>query len=199
MKKQRGIIAQGWLYLIAAIALIGALAGLVKVWDNYTSGLIKNGYDSGKAATEAAYTNRDNKALQDKVDRIKFLEQQARDRERADAKRSAEIAAQRETDRRKYENQLATDLAAVRAGTLILRDPHGTTTCAGVSGGSAGGEAGRPTGERDGKAGTKLSGQVTADLFTLIDDADDVTRQLAQAQAVILQDRITCNGEVAKE
>ena len=43
VNKQRGAIAQIWLYGAAALILIAALTGLVAAWRSYTAGIDKQG------------------------------------------------------------------------------------------------------------------------------------------------------------
>lgn len=194
MKKQRGI-ANGWLYLIGLIVLVGLALAAFDAWTDYTAKLFQDGRTSGVNETVAAYANRDNAALRVANDRIKTLEGEARARERADSKKNAEIAAQRAKDEADYEKQRIADAAAVAAGTLVLRDPQGTaaTACTPAGNRSGAGATVAATGIGDAKTGAQLSGKVTTDLLALTAEADDVARQLAQAQARITQDLATCN------
>ena len=192
MKAQQRGIASGWLYLIGLIALIGALAGLLTAWKSYTNGLVEQGRAAGIVETKAQYAQRDNEALQEKVARIEQLEKAARAGEAKHAKEVAVIAAKREKERQSYEDQRKRDAVAIAAGELRLRDPGAVACAAEVGDRSAGAEVGSTASGRDGRAGGELSREATAFLFDLINEADDITRQLTDAQAVILQDRVTC-------
>ena len=193
MKKQRGI-ATGWLYLIGLIVFVGALTGLVIAWKSYTDGLIQEGYDRGRQEIEAKYAKRDNDQLRIANAEIQRLQNAARAAELEGTKRLAAIATQREKERQNAKVQHERDLAAVRAGTLVLRDPGQIAACAPVGDSGPGPEAGATAAQRDGTQAGGLSREATEFLFGEANRADDVVAQLASAQAVIVQDRITCNA-----
>jgi len=193
MKRQRGI-ATGWLYLIGLIALVLAVTGAIIAWNSFISSIDKKGYERGKKESEAAYVQRDNAALRTANARIVELTALVRAAEQEGQRKLDQIAQQREKDRANAKAQRDRDVAAARAGTLVLRDPGQTTACAALGYRSARPQAAAGAGRGDGGAPGQLSGQVTADLFALVDDADDLARQLASAQAVISQDRVTCNS-----
>ncbi len=114
--------------------------------------------------------------------------------------REAELEAQMQTLRAGFLKELADakaqrerDVAAARAGTLRLRVPD--SVCAdrapaGAPGGPAAGGDGAAAGQLPGEAGGRfLPPNITADLYALADDADQVARQLAACQKIILTDR----------
>jgi len=149
MHKQRGIIAQGWLYLIAAIAIIGALAGLVKVWDSYTSGLIEQGRISGEATAKATYEARDNKALADAIAETKSTQAQLDWEKEKNRKGGAERVAAYNQGVKNAKAQFDRDVADLNSGALILRDPgKRTPALTGIS---------NPAGGQDGTTGGGLS------------------------------------------
>ncbi|MHB1098426.1 MAG: lysis system i-spanin subunit Rz [Burkholderiales bacterium] len=104
----------------------------------------------------------------------------------ADAKQQ-ELAQQMSRIAIKYEQELsdaskqhAADVAAIRAGSLRLRDTRGSCTAPATP---------ATPGVSDGETGCQLSEQVTNDLFDLAADADRDAEQLAACQAVIIEDR----------
>ena len=173
--------------LVAIVAVLGAL------WWIY-SGIDERGYQRGKSETETTYAKRDNKQLVDAQQKILDLQADIRTRE---SKGDADQAAISAT----YQEQLShahaeTDrlVDAVRRGDVRLRDPGANVAaCAG------GGDGGRTTvagaaGGRDGPAGGELSREAAEFLLSEAGRADAIVRQLAAAQAVILNDRKICNG-----
>lgn len=192
-RRQRGI-ATGWLYLIGLILLVGALTGLVVAWDNYTSGLIEQGHDAGVAETKAAYTQRDNAALQAANLEILRLTADVRTKEEAAAVKVAAIAAQLAKEKIDGQAQRARDVADIRAGLIKLRDPGADPAGALACDPRAGTETAAGAARGDGRAPGGLSGASAEFLLGIADDADVLAHQLAAAQAVIRQDRLTCNG-----
>ena len=84
--------------------------------------------------------------------------------------------------------QHAADLAAIRTGDLRLRVQYPAATAVHTDDDSASTTA-ATAGGRDGSQGSDLPGSVAVDLLALADDADNIARQLASCQAVIVQDR----------
>lgn len=140
------------------------------------------------SAVEAALTverDRINAALDEARERIAVLMQDHKkllDQLEADYKKEKEDA----------EARRVRDVAAARSGALRLRVPG--TLCPAADGATAGTASGS-----DDAATGELPGPIAADLFTLVHDADEVARQLARAQAVIVAQRQTCNGMKTKE
>ncbi len=190
LKRQRGI-AQGWLYLIYLVVIVAVWAAAVTAWHSYTDGIDKKGYERGVQETTAAYAKRDNEALRAKTDRIKALEDQAREDAAKAAQQMDEIAKLTEKDRQHAREIHDRDVAAAHRGTLVLRDP-GATACPRIGSGSETAAVAAGAGGSDGPASGQLSRAVTANLFALVDDADELAGQLARAQAVIVKDRELC-------
>jgi len=193
VRSQRGIIATGWLYLGGAIAILALISALVYGVKSYLDGVDQKGYDRGKQETEAKYAKRDNEQLRAAAERIKTLEDQARRQERENAERLAEIYGQRQKEIADAKRRYDRDIAAVRDGTLKLRDPGVPAGGAAAGCGSPGPAPSAPAGGRDGEARGQLSGTAAGFLLGLAGEADDVARQLDKAQAVILEDRRACN------
>ena len=193
MRSQRGIIATGWLYLGGAIAILALISALVYGVKSYLDGVDQKGYDRGKQETEAKYAKRDNEQLRVAAERIKTLEDQAREQERENADRLAEISKQRQKEIADAKRQYDRDIAAVRAGTLKLHDPGVPAGGAAAGCGSPGPAPGATAGGRDGEARGQLSGAAAEFLLGLAGEADDVALQLGEAQAVIIEYRRACN------
>ena len=86
------------------------------------------------------------------------------------------------------QTQHTSDLAAIRSGALRLRVQYPAAASV-RSGDSSASTTAATSGGRDGSQGTDLPGSVAVDLLALADDADNIARQLAACQAVIVQDR----------
>lgn len=193
MKKQCGI-ADGWLYLVGLVVVLALLSGIGYGIKSYLDGVDAKAYARGKHETEAAYAKRDNKALQAANAEIQRLQNLARAHEHEDAERLAKIDQQRAEDAKNAKAQRDRDVAAARSGAIGMRDPGQAARCAAASGVSTGPAAEPAAGERDGGAAGGLSREAVQFLLVLADDADDVAKQLASAQAVIRQDHQTCGG-----
>ena len=102
----------------------------------------------------------------------------------AHAKQLSDIGVQYDNDIAELEGRRRADVAAALAGTLKLRYTPEPGTGQGNVPDAAGSAA-----ERDGGAQTELPRQITADLYALAGDADEVVRQLAECQAVVRSDR----------
>lgn len=193
MKRQRGI-TNGWLYLIGLIIILALLAAIGYGIKSYLDGVDAKAYQRGKQETEAAYAKRDNQALREANAEIQKLNDAARAHEHADAEALAKIDQQRAKDAKNAEDKRKRDVADARSGALGMRDPGQVTRCAAASGLSPGPAAKPGAGVSDGDAAGGLSREAVQFLLVLADDADDVAKQLASAQAVIRQDRVTCGG-----
>lgn len=200
---QRGVIAPIWLYLAGAIAVMLALAGLIKVWDNYTTGLVKGGYDRGVAETTATYTARDNAQLQAVVAAQRQAEIRAAKAESDAATAQALASSNYAKGVEDGKAKTAARVAAVHTGNLRLRDPGSqaracpavaATTAKAASAGPAGGSDAHPAAELSAAPAGFLSTAASDFLLGLTGEADDVARQLAAAQAIIVSDRKLCNG-----
>lgn len=164
VSKQRGAIAQIWLYGAAALILIAALTGLVVAWRGYTTGIDKQGYDRGMAETTAAYVARDNQQLQAALAAQSTAELNARNAE-------ARAAASENLAHANYQKGLtdgqaktAALVAAANAGTLQLRDPGqvaGTCTAGRGGVGEASANSAGP-----GNDGTGAGGLPKSDFWT---------------------------------
>lgn len=175
-----------------AIYAVAAAAALAALWYAYST-IDGRGYDRGKAETESAYKDRDNKALKDALAKVAALQADVRAREAAHEKALEEIRTKQRKEAADAKRQHDADLAAVRAGTLRLRDPGRATSTAQCDRGpeaATGGTAGGGNGETAGG----LSREASEFLLSLVHDADRNARQLADAQAVIEEQRKACNG-----
>jgi uncharacterized membrane protein len=196
MRYQRGVIAGVWLYLAGAIAFMLVLAGLIKVWNNYTTALDKQGYDRGVAESTAAYTKRDNTQLQAALSAQSVAERVAAAAERKAATAQSTASTNYQKGVNDGKTKLAAFIASARAGTVKLRDPGnqagtGSARCNQASQGTAAGPA---TGSDGGAASGLLSESATVFLASEANRADEIVMQLTAAQAVIVSDRALCNA-----
>lgn len=196
MYKQRGIIADGWLYFIAVIALIGALAGLVKVWDNYTSGLIQKGYDSGKAATEADYAERDNKALADAIAETKAVQAKLDAAKETNRTGGAERVAAYNQGVKNAKAQFYRDIADLNSGALVLRDYGKRTPAVTGIGQAPGGQDGASGGGLSiaGTGDCRLSAESSGFLFWLAGEANRLRDKTNNLIDQVKADRVQING-----
>ena len=184
---QRGFLLPTWaIYALAAAAALGALW-----WA--ASALDARGYARGKAETTAAYAQRDNAALQAALARVAELQAEVQAREHTHAAALGQIRDRNQRETAHAQSQHEADLAALRAGTLRLRDPGAAAgpACSDRSpapapAGTAGGGDAAPRAE--------LSPAAAGFLLSLMREADAVTRQLGDAQDVIRAQIRACNG-----
>ena len=164
-------------YLIIGLLIvwIASLAG-VGYWQN----------DAGHVAERTTWQTRENDELRTANDKIKKLEEDHRKAEHDHAAAVAAISTDYERKLSDANKQRASDAAAVRAGTLRLRDPNptGFRACGGI-----GLQVGTGASGRDGGTSGDLSAAASGFLLELANDADDVARQLAACQAVVVKDR----------
>lgn len=167
-----------WVIVLVGIAWLGSLVG-VGWWQRH----------DGAAGERVVWQERANTELASANAEILRLENQARTQEAKHTAALATISKRNLEEKQRVETQHQADIVAVRAGTLVLRDPGAATVdaCA-----SAAGTPGASAGGRDGGAGGQLSGAAAEFLLAEAERADVTARQLAAAQAVIVEDRRLC-------
>lgn len=116
---------------------------------------------------------------------MKRLTEEAQAKEKAHASKLAEIGANYAKGLQNAEVIRRRDIASARDGALVLRIPAGACQ----SGPGTTGEVGPPAPGRNGAKTIELPRQITSDLFTLANDADQVADQLRACQAIIIADR----------
>lgn len=163
-----------WLILVVVLAFVGQGLFIGK-WQ----------HGVGRNAEKVEWQARDNAALSAANEAINRLTAEARNTEKAHAKRLADIGAHNVKENQDAE--VRTRRAIDRATSLVLRQQPSCPR----SGDGAATEATAATGLGNGQAGCELPAQAVRDLFQLVGDADRDVRQLADAQAVILSDRET--------
>lgn len=159
-------------YFIAAAAAVGVVLG---AWWWHTSAV--------NDAVEAALTAERNRLTAE----ILVVERRIRDLEREHAEKLALIGQHYQKEFQNAEALRLADVARARDGALRLRIPG--TFCPGPNAETATASSGG-----DGAQAGELPGPVAADLLQLAHDADQVARQLAYAQSVIVQQQETCNA-----
>jgi hypothetical protein len=162
------------------------IIGLGAAW---LASLVGIGYwqnEAGHIAERTEWQTRENGELRTANATIKALQEKARKSEHDHAAALATVSTDYERKLGDANKQRAADAAALRAGTLRLRDPSptGLRSC-----GSLGAKIGTSPGERDGAQGGELSDAAAGFLLDLASDADDVARQLAACQEVVVKDR----------
>lgn len=180
-------------YLIggAILLLLAALAGGA-TWMYRAGAKAERVEWQGKQIDELAAANQE----------IQRLNAAARAGEQDHAVQLAGISTYYQKELQNAEGNRHRDVAAARSGSLVLRIPsiglRASGSAAGALGAAAGGCDGRTTGELPGAPGEYLPGEISAQLIELAYDADDVARQLAAAQAVIVEDRRLCGSARAE-
>ena len=162
------------------------IIGLLVAWGLSLVGVGAWQNNAGQVAERAAWQTRENEQLRTTNASIKAMEEAARAAEQRHALALDTISTDYERKLSDANQQRAADAAAVRAGTLRLRDPNppGLRAC-----GGAVPPAGARPGGRDGAAPGELSGEAAGFLLDLAATADDTARQLAACQQVIVADR----------
>jgi hypothetical protein len=157
------------------VAWVASLAG-VGYWQN----------EAGHVDERTTWQTRENGELRTANATITALQEQARKSEHDHAAALATVSTDYERKLSDANKQRAADAAALRAGTLRLRDPNptGLSTCGGL-----GAQIGAGAGRRDGPEGGELSEAAAEFLLGFASDADDVARQLAACQEVVVKDR----------
>ena len=164
-------------YIIIGLsaAWIASLAG-VGIWQN----------TAGHVAERTTWQTRENDQLRTANALIKTLEDDARRTEQGHAKALATISTDYQGRLSNATKQIAADRAAVRNGTLRLRDPGAAGLCANTS--NMPGIAASASG-RDGGTDSRLSDQAAEFLLSEADRADSVVDQLNACQQVVRADR----------
>lgn len=192
-KPQRGFsLIELAIYAGIAIAVLGAIAGVIQVWHSYTDGLYTKGYNRGVQETTAAFVQRDNKALQDALAEVDRLQKEVA----ATEKRKADQLATKEAESAQKLAQKDADydafIADINAGRVVWRQPgQGAGGCAAQ--GDQGG-AGQAAGDSGAGAGHLGGGAVPAqdsDAVFLVSEAKRADR--------IIEKLNLCRGTLAVE
>jgi len=169
-------------YLIIALLITwGASLAGVGYWQN----------DAGHVAERTAWQTRENTELRLANTKVLTLEEGARKTEQDHSTALAAVSTDYERKLQDANDQRSRDVAAVRAGSIRLRDPGspGLRAC-----GNPPGQTATAPGGRDGAQGSGLSEQASEFLLGLTGDADDVARQLSACQRVVIEDRAEPSG-----
>lgn len=145
------------------------------------------GHSHGVTGEREVWEKRESTELQAANQKIYALEEAARVAESAHALALAAIGTKHAKEIEDARKQKERDVADARSGRIVLRYP---SPCKASSGGISAPAAAAPS-VRDGAETAELPREITADLFALANDADEVVRQLSACQAVIFDDRKT--------
>lgn len=162
------------------------IIGLIVVWVASLAGVGYWQNEAGHIAERTTWQTRENGELRTANATIKALQERARKSEHDHAAALSAVSTDYERKLSHANKQRAADAAALRAGTLRLRDPDptGLRACGGL-----GAKIGAGPGGRDGAQGGELSDAAAEFLLDLASDADDVARQLEACQEVVVKDR----------
>ena len=164
---------------LIAIAIVAAVSGGIYF-------IYSKGYSAGKAETVSAYAKRDNEALAKALADVERLQNEARALEAKHAQAQSAISENYEKELQNAQTQKDRDIAAARAGRLVLRIP---ATCPPASDSSQAGSAPAGPSGRDDRATSELSREISANLLSLANDADQVALQLKACQDIVRADR----------
>ena len=167
-------MSKGYIYLIVLTVWLGSIIG-VGIWQNRT----------GHAVEKLAWETKQSAELTVANKMITDLETKARTSEQDHATAINTIDTNYQRSLTNANTKYAHDIAAIRAGTIKLRDPA-ASKCA-----NSGTVSGTPanTSGSDGGEGTGLSETTSEFLLTFAHDADEVVNQLQSCQAVLKADR----------
>lgn len=163
------------------------IIGLLVAWALSLAGVGAWQNTAGHVAERTTWQTRENDQLHTANALIKTLEEGARRTEQAHAEALASISTDYQGRLSNATKQIAADRAAVRNGTLRLRDPGTSGICANTS--NVPGLAASTSGRDDGTDG-RLSDQTAEFLLTEADRADSIVDQLTACQQVVRADRI---------
>ena len=161
-------------YAIAALVVLLAIGG---------AGV--KGYNLGQDHTRAEYAARDLKQANENAAETKRVQDEYRAKEQAAAVALAAVSTDYQRRLKDAEGKKTAALAAVRAGTLVLRDP-GTVREACPSGTT---ETAASTSGRNGETSGGLSAEASGFLLSEAARADAYTEQLGACQAALEADR----------
>jgi hypothetical protein len=189
MKTERGFILPNPYLLLGLAIAWGISLFAVGVWQ----------HKAGVTAERVQWQERETTALLAANQEITRLNAEARKNEADHAARLAAISTRYQEELTHAKAQRDRDIAAARAGARRLQFAAAGACADASARPEAGPAAGRCDGEarsqlRDAAGGDILAlpGDISASLYTLAHDADDLARQLMAAQAVILEDRALC-------
>ena len=170
--------------LVAVTAVLWAVHALYSAVDGH-------GYTRGKTETEAAWQARE--AAQNAAHglEIKRLGENALLQTQKGAVDTAKAVRKLTQENANAAAQANADLAALRSGALVLRDPGGGPACSPAGGGTPGAVAADPAGGQP-AAGGQLSYQLAAFLDSEAIRADAIVAQLQAAVSLLVSDREVC-------
>jgi prophage endopeptidase len=167
-------------WIVVLVALVVGV-GILKAIEH-------QGYKRGVESERLAWSQRESLEVTRLNNAIVDAQSTARDAERKHAEDLAALSIKFQQEFTNVKRKNASDISAVRAGTLRLRD---------VSAGSAGqdscrhsaSETGAPAGGSPTAEGSYLSGAAAEFLLGLANEADEVVVQLTECQAILVRDR----------
>lgn len=170
-------------YLVAAIVFAGAITG------SYFKGRA-----DGAIIVRSEYVQRDIKAAQDYAAKEKTLQEAYRAKEAEWSQKFVSASRTYQKGIANAANQRLSDLAAIDAGALRLRDPGSIgKACGDKSSETAPGASGNNDSARSGlqaeASGMVLSEQTSKWLIDFAHEADSVVRQLTACQRILIEER----------
>lgn len=170
----RGAVEGAFLFALAAGIGLGAIY------------LHHSGYKAGAASVQAQWDAQKLADANAYAQALAKADAQARQQQTQWEQKLAAASTQYQEALRNVETKHTAALAALRAGTLRLRDPGAAT---GQDGNGAVPNAATGAGRRDGGTSGELSGPSSEFLLGLAAEADEVAERLGACQAVVQADR----------
>jgi hypothetical protein len=175
LRRQRGFIGGIYVYLAMALAA-AALAAVCYL----------TGRSDGRSLERSEWTEQQNSDLRTANQAIDAAHKKAREQEAQSAQKVAAVSTAYQKDLANANRAKDLALNALRAGSLVLRDPG---TASRNPDADRAGEAAACTARPDGGAPGQLSEPLTRFLVDLASEADQLAGQLAGCQAVVRADR----------
>ncbi len=174
-----------WVYLAAAVAILGLLSGMAYLAKAYLDGVDERAHQRGIAEERARWQSRESAELAQANGAIAFLNDAYRKREAAFALELNKHSQAYQEGRRRAQAQHDRDLAAVRDG-FRLRDPAAAPATACQGGGGSGPAApGTAAGGPDAAGRGDLSREATEFLLGEANRADAVVDKLHRLQGLV--------------
>lgn len=170
-----------WLKALTAAAFVGAVAGGLWLYG-------ESRYQEGVRAERGEWNGRKVAELEAANAEIVRLNAAAREAETWHVNALSSLSTRYQVTLKNAQERHSNDLAAVRAGTLRLRDPDAPLRLDACR--DPGAAPGAGTGGLDGAAPGELSRAAAEFLLDFAADADGVAEQLSGCQAVIAADRM---------
>lgn len=193
MKKQRGI-ADAWLMVVAAVVVLGLIYAISHLWTSYVAKIDKDGYDRGSSTALKEVGDRDQKAIADAITERNTAQTKLDDalKKNTELQNASDIKYRQGVKDGKV--QQVADIAAINAGTLVLRDPGKVAAIAGLD--QAIGNTNSPPGCGPGPVAARddgLSHEAAREVDWIYGEADRLAKKVNAEIDIVTGDRAQIN------